>query len=156
MATLLRIDSLWKSYATGVHGCSARIWVLRDLSLNVDEGESVAVVGRRGAGKHTLLHCLLGWRRPDAGVIRAPGLTSGLLRLESALSCRRMHVESDAIVGQHATLVLASHVDDLPMRVDRLLELRDGRLFALAEGAPLARRVAEPSMTSTRGGVPNA
>jgi ATPase subunit of ABC transporter with duplicated ATPase domains len=154
MATLLRVDSLWKSYAAGVRGCSARVWVLRNLSLAIDEGESVAIVGRRGAGKCTLLHCILGLRRPDSGVVAAPGLASGLLRVGSGLNGHDVHVASDGVTGQHAWLLLAEQVNDLPMRVDRLLELRDGRLFALTSGAPLARRVAEACITSTSASLP--
>jgi ATPase subunit of ABC transporter with duplicated ATPase domains len=148
MSTLLRIDSLWKSYASGVRGCSARIWVLRDLSLAVEEGESVAVVGRPGAGKRTLLHCILGLRRPDAGVVTAPGLVSGVLGVHLSSNSRRVRESMDGDSTQRALLLLAERVNELP-RVDRLLELREGRLFALRNGAPLARRVAEVSMLST-------
>jgi len=65
----LRVHSLWKSYAAGVAGCSARVWVLRAASLDVHEGECVAILGARGAGTTTLLHCLAGLRRVDAGTI---------------------------------------------------------------------------------------
>src|SRR5512132_2963795 len=65
----LRARTLWKSYAAGVEGCSARAWILRGASLDVDQGECVAVLGARGAGTTTLLYCLAGLLRPDAGSI---------------------------------------------------------------------------------------
>lgn len=48
--------------------------VLRDLSLSVAPGESVAITGASGAGKSTLLHLIPRFFDPDAGTIRVGGL----------------------------------------------------------------------------------
>ncbi|WFE45450.1 ABC transporter ATP-binding protein [Verrucosispora sp. WMMD1129] len=42
---------------------------LRGITLDIDEGEIVAVTGPSGCGKSTLLHCLAGILRPDAGEV---------------------------------------------------------------------------------------
>jgi len=47
--------------------------VLREVGLNVDEGEAVAVLGANGAGKSTLMRALSGLNRPVAGEISAFG-----------------------------------------------------------------------------------
>ncbi len=47
---------------------------LRDASLRVDYGETVALLGPNGAGKTTLVETLLGFRRPDRGTVRLHGL----------------------------------------------------------------------------------
>ena len=47
--------------------------ILEDVSLNVNEGEFIAVLGPNGAGKSTLLKLLLGMLKPQAGVVRVLG-----------------------------------------------------------------------------------
>ena len=50
MATLLKIENLKAAYG-GIHA-------LRGVSLEVEEGEIVSVLGANGAGKSTLLKCI--------------------------------------------------------------------------------------------------
>jgi lipoprotein-releasing system ATP-binding protein len=64
--SLLSASGLNKHYRVG----TARIHVLRDLDLEVQAGEMVAVVGASGVGKSTLLHLLGGLDRADSGTIR--------------------------------------------------------------------------------------
>jgi branched-chain amino acid transport system ATP-binding protein len=47
-----------------------RIQALREVSLHVDDGEIVAVVGANGAGKTTLLNALVGLVEPHSGMIK--------------------------------------------------------------------------------------
>jgi ABC-type bacteriocin/lantibiotic exporter with double-glycine peptidase domain len=49
-------------------------WVLRDVSLVIEPGQKVALVGRTGAGKSTLVKLLLGLYRPTEGQILYDGL----------------------------------------------------------------------------------
>jgi len=48
--------------------------VLDDVSLNVDEGKVVALVGHNGAGKTTMMKLLLGLIRPCSGAVKILGL----------------------------------------------------------------------------------
>ena len=57
--SLLSVSGLGAGYG--------KIQVLRDVSLEVAEGEFTAIVGANGAGKTTLLTCLMGLLRPTAG-----------------------------------------------------------------------------------------
>ncbi|OLT24487.1 hypothetical protein BJF82_06790 [Kytococcus sp. CUA-901] len=50
---------------------------LRDLSLEVPAGQSVAVVGVNGVGKSTLIKLVAGLHRPDAGTVRVGGADPG-------------------------------------------------------------------------------
>jgi lipoprotein-releasing system ATP-binding protein len=62
---LLRIDNLAKVYRSGAKD----LVIFRDLSLEVAEGEQVAIIGESGAGKSTLLHLIAGLDAPTAGAI---------------------------------------------------------------------------------------
>src|SRR5437763_7591296 len=50
-----------------------RIEVLRGISLEVQHGEAVFLVGASGAGKTTLLYTLAGLERPEAGTVEFSG-----------------------------------------------------------------------------------
>ena len=138
MPIALEAEGLWKCYAAGVRGCSARVWVLRGATLSVAEGERVGVIGARGAGKTTLLHCLRGLRRTEAGVIRvAPEARAELLLLD----------EGDGVAelmgnGARTVIVAARTADDLHGIVDRCLLLCEGTLLPIRPPTR-ARRVAE-------------
>jgi lipopolysaccharide transport system ATP-binding protein len=56
-------------------------WVLRDITFDVDPGESVGIVGANGAGKSTLLKLVAGTTQPTEGDLRAGGSVSALLEL---------------------------------------------------------------------------
>ena len=58
-------QDLFKAYRDG----ERRIEVLRGVDLEVEPGDSVAVVGQSGTGKSTLLHLLGALDRPDSGSI---------------------------------------------------------------------------------------
>jgi len=47
--------------------------ILRDVSLKVEEGEMVCIVGRNGAGKTTLLKTIMGYVKPSSGTIKFLG-----------------------------------------------------------------------------------
>ena len=47
--------------------------IIKELSLSIDKGESVALIGESGAGKTTLVDILLGLFRPQSGEILADG-----------------------------------------------------------------------------------
>lgn len=163
MPIALRAHALWKSYAAGVAGCSARAWVLRGATLEVADGECLAVLGARGAGTSTLLHCLAGLRRADAGVIehRRPPILANVDTLLSQVAepahDRVLLLDEDRTLGAWraparlprgrlpaAAIVVATHELARVRHVaDRILLLRDGRLVPLDRAAG-ARRVAEP------------
>lgn len=68
MPTLLHAENLVKSYVSGASS-SERTTVLRGVTLSIEQGEILAIVGSSGAGKSTLLHLLGALDEPDEGTI---------------------------------------------------------------------------------------
>ena len=66
---LFSARALHKHYAAGVPGCSAVARVLSGITLELATGQLVGIVGRRASGKTTLLRCVAGLARPDAGAL---------------------------------------------------------------------------------------
>lgn len=60
---------------------SSKFNAIDGLSLEVAQGESIALLGRNGSGKSTTLKMLSGVMRPDAGWIRTRGRVAGLLEV---------------------------------------------------------------------------
>ncbi|HTS47745.1 MAG TPA: ABC transporter ATP-binding protein [Bryobacteraceae bacterium] len=59
----------------------AHIWALRDVTLQVSEGDTVGIVGRNGAGKSTLLKILAGITLPTEGSAEVRGRVGSLLEV---------------------------------------------------------------------------
>ena len=58
-----------------------QFWGLRDVSLRVEAGQAVGIVGANGSGKSTLLRLIGGVGRPDTGRIEVAGRIGALLDL---------------------------------------------------------------------------
>ena len=58
-------------------------YIVNDLSLKIKEGEYVAIVGRTGCGKSTLMRLLLGFEKPEKGAIYYDGKDLNSLDLAS-------------------------------------------------------------------------
>lgn len=56
-----------------LNGNAGRVDILRGVTLNVERGQSVGLIGPSGSGKSSLLMCLGGLERPTGGTIRALG-----------------------------------------------------------------------------------
>ncbi len=69
-APVVRVRDVTKSYGDG----NAKAQVLRGVSLDIEKGEFLALVGQSGSGKSTLLNIIGGLDRPDAGEVEVLGV----------------------------------------------------------------------------------
>ena len=126
MTAVVELDRVTKAYPGGVTA-------LRDVSLRVERGEFVAIVGPSGSGKSTMLHLIGTLDRPSAGDVRIDGYDVALLtdRQLSALRARRI-----GFVFQHFHLAAGRDV---------VTNVADGLLYA---GVPEKerRRLAEAAL----------
>ncbi len=60
---------------------SQSVWALRDVSLQIQEGEAVGLIGRNGAGKSTLLKILARITQPTEGAAQIQGRIGSLLEI---------------------------------------------------------------------------
>lgn len=67
---IVEIKNLYKSYRRG----DQIIQVLDNITLNIDEGEFLALMGPSGSGKTTLLNLIAGIDRADSGIIKVGGI----------------------------------------------------------------------------------
>ncbi|MGH7535993.1 MAG: ABC transporter ATP-binding protein, partial [Gemmatimonadales bacterium] len=85
MTVILEAQNLVKRYPVG----DGQVDALRGVSLAVERGEFVAIMGASGSGKSTLLHLLGGLDKPTAGQVVIDGVNISTLNDEQATLTRR-------------------------------------------------------------------
>jgi ABC-type polysaccharide/polyol phosphate transport system ATPase subunit len=100
----------------GAHRRAEVFYGLRDVSLTIDHGESVGIVGGNGAGKSTLLRVAAGIIPPSTGVAVSRGTIAPVMELgtgfESELSGRENIFFNGALLGMSRAL-MRSRIDEI-------------------------------------------
>jgi lipoprotein-releasing system ATP-binding protein len=112
----LEASGLVKSYPVG----GQALTVLRDLDLQVEAGEMLAIVGASGVGKSTLLHLLGGLDRVDQGRIAIDGVDLTALPAADVVAFRNRRV--GFVFQFHHLLPEFNAVEnaEMPMRIARM------------------------------------
>lgn len=111
---LLRVDRLSKRFGatTAIDG----------LSLTLERGRSLGIVGRSGSGKSTLARCIAGFERPDNGSVSVPPRDVQLILQEAAASLNPRFT-AEEIVAEPLVIRRRGNAEDRRRRVRETLEL---------------------------------
>lgn len=116
---VLHVSKLKKAYGP--------VTIVDNFSLDVAEGEAVALTGRNGAGKSTVLRCIIGADRPDEGVVELMGIkmseTNAEIRRNVATVIDDLDFFPDLSVVEHLDLLARAHgIEDPDAIVDAILD----------------------------------
>ncbi len=116
---VLRVEKLKKAYGP--------VTIIEGFDLSVHAGEAVALTGRNGAGKSTVLRCLVGADRPDEGTVTVCGTrmseTDPEIRRTVATVIDDLDFFPDLSVVEHLDLLARAHgIHDPDALVDEVLE----------------------------------
>jgi lipopolysaccharide transport system ATP-binding protein len=121
----LELDHVAKRYAIGsrvpFRRGNAELWALRDISLRVEAGESVGLIGHNGAGKTTLLRLLAGITRPTSGRVRTTGRVASLINLGAGFHPELSGRENIELNG----VILGLSRREVRERFDAIVEFAD-------------------------------
>lgn len=85
---MIKVEDIHKSYGSKDN----RVEVLKGISLSVEDGDFVVILGASGSGKSTLLNVISGLERPDSGVVAYDEEQITSLSDESLTSFRKENV----------------------------------------------------------------
>jgi len=139
MEPIIHIRDLWRTFVMG----HALVHALAGVTLSVDKGEFVAVMGPSGSGKSTLLNLIGGLDRPTAGEVIVAGIPLAELDENRLAAYRRQRVgfvfQSFNLI---ATMTALQNVE-FPMVFARLPRAqRQARARQLLAAVGLADRMA--------------
>jgi len=86
--TILACEAVCKNYYDG----QLNVQVLDNLTLQVDKGQSIGIVGASGSGKSTLLHILGGLDKPTSGRVSLMGQDLSELSQKQLSRLRNQHL----------------------------------------------------------------
>ena len=91
-------------------------WALKNVSFEVEEGQTLGVIGPNGSGKTTLLRVIGGIYRPDEGYIETNGRVSTLLSLTAGVQPELSGRENIFLIGMLMGLPykhIQQHLDEI-------------------------------------------
>ena len=117
---LLRLEHITKNFGKG----DGKVAALRDISLKIDEGELVAIIGKSGSGKSTLLNIIGSLMRSDGGEYYYKNNKMDLILNKQDIE--KILKNADIIVPKKRNYYMVDHADFLLAVYDNNRKLRSG------------------------------
>ena len=158
---IIELVNLRRTYASG----DVAVHAVRDVSLTIERGDFVAIMGSSGSGKSTLMNTLGCLDRPSSGEYRFAGVNIAGLDRPQLAHLRNQHlgfvfqsfnllprtsIEIMALFQElndaGITLVMVTHEPDIAAFCRRILVMRDGRV--VSDTHPPRRRIARDELAA--------
>jgi len=101
----------------------APLWALKDVTLKIEKGVTVGVIGRNGAGKSTLLRLISRIYKPDIGSVTVRGTVGALIELGAGFHPELTGRENILING----IILGLTREQIRSRFDEIVEFAELR-----------------------------
>ncbi len=137
-ARVVEVDGVSKRFQLVNHGTSLKerfvhrdrsrpeeFWALRDISIAVDQGSTLGLMGHNGSGKSTLLKLIGGILKPTLGTVRVQGRIASLLELGAGMHPELTGRENIFMNGA----ILGMSKRELQRRFDDIVEFAELEQF---------------------------
>jgi ABC-2 type transport system ATP-binding protein len=118
---VLEVQGLAKSYGD--------VLALKDLTVQVEEGQCLILLGRNGAGKTTALRCMAGVLTPTAGTVRVDGIDAS----EDPTAVRALVGLMPEVPGLYERMSARAYLDHFGAIYDIAPSIRNRRIADLLE-----------------------
>ena len=120
-----KVAGLLRGQAAAAAGLEEKIWALKDISVEIKQGEAVGIIGKNGAGKTTLLKILARITSPTTGHVDLHGRVGALLEVGTGFHPELTGRENIYLNGA----ILGMRKADIDRRFDQIVDFSGVETF---------------------------
>lgn len=120
-----KTKKVFSFFRTGVRTTREEFWALKDVNLEIQQGDRVGIIGRNGAGKSTLLKILSRITEPTTGQVKIRGSVASLLEVGTGFHPELTGRENIFLNGA----ILGMSRADIRRRFDEIVDFAEVEKF---------------------------